>query len=834
MEEMEEMEEAEGMEEPATDDAVDSDELRPDGQIVQIPADAILSQAWIDYAMSVIIGRAIPDARDGLKPVHRRILFAMRDLGNVWNRPHKKSARIVGDVIGKYHPHGDTAVYDAMVRMAQPFAMLHPLVDGQGNFGSVDGDAAAAMRYTESRMTKLAGEYLADIERDTVDMRDNYDNTMKEPAVLPSRIPNLLVNGGSGIAVGLATNIPPHNLREVMDACVAVLDDPSIGTSGIMKLITGPDLPTGGVVYAENFEEIYDTGRGSFRIRGRVDIEDNHKRTLLVIREIPYEVRKEALVERIAALVTEEKIVGIHDVRDESNRDGIRVVIELKRGTVAEIVMNQLFKFTQLETSFGVNLCAISGGAPQVLSVKEALSVFLEHRREVVIRRSRHELAELKSKMHILSAVRKALDKLDATISAIRESKTKDDAVRALRSLLDVDTKQAEAILSMRLHKLTGMEREALTASIAECAERMAFLRSVLHSEDVLKKVIRDELLEVRNAYGVDRRTVVLDNVPKEISIEDLIEDEEVVITVSRHGYLKRTPVSAYREQKRAGKGTKSVSGKDDDFVVEMITGTSKKFLLFFTDRGRLFVKKAYEIPQGGRTSRGSHVNNILNLLEGEGIATILSSESLEADDVFLTFVTKSGKVKRSALSLYRNVNSSGIIALGIAEDDSIVDVVKVMEGQTLMLMSANGKCIRFPVADVRPMGRSAAGVIGMSLSKGDRVISATPMDKDEQSPVLTVTRRGMGKRTKASEYRIQSRGGKGLLNMKVTQKTGPVFRTVMVDDETQAVLLTSEDKMIRFRVGEIRDTGRVTSGVFLVRMETKGGEVVAFDILAE
>lgn len=801
----------------------------------QISIEKELRKSYLEYSLSVIIGRAIPDARDGLKPVHRRIMFAQSELSNHYNRAHKKSARIVGDVIGKYHPHGDSAVYDALVRLAQEFSMRDPLIDGQGNFGSIDGDAAAAMRYTEVRMSRLAGEFLADLDKETVDFRPNYDNTLEEPVVLPTKVPNLLLNGSSGIAVGMATNIPPHNLGELCDALQHQLEHPHCGVDDLMDFVKGPDFPTSGFVYAgKGLYDAYHTGRGTVKIRGRVEIEDRKKGAQsVVIREIPYGLNKSSLVEKIAALVNDHKIDGVSDLRDESDRTGIRVVIDLKRGVIPEIVINALYKFTPLEMSFGINMLAVVDNRPLLLNLKTALTCFIDHRREVIIRRTRYDLAKAEARAHVLEGLRIAIDNIDAVISLIRASANPEEAKLGLMSTFTLSEIQAKAILEMRLQRLTGLQREELLNEYKDLLQKIEFYKSILGNTEVLRGEMQRELREIRETFATPRRTEVVTEALTGIDIEDLIPDEEVVITLSRRGYMKRTNLENYQQQRRGGKGIAGLHTSDDDFVQEFLTTTNHQFLCLFTNKGRMHQLKVHQVPEGSRTAKGVHINNLLPLEEGEWVTTILAVREF-AEDKFFFFVTKRGMVKRSAAALYGRCRKTGLMAVGLREGDELVLVRPIRDNSHIALVTAEGIAIRFSCRDVRPMGRVATGVKGIALRRHDCVVAGVILkDVDQTTEIMSISANGYGKRTRVDLYRLQTRGGKGIINFKVTSKTGPVVGAMPVHDNDGLVLLTSSNKIVRIGVDEVRSKGRATMGVLLVRME-EGGRVVGFDRVDE
>lgn len=793
-----------------------------------------LKKSYLEYSLSVIVGRAIPDVRDGLKPVHRRVLFAMHELGNHYNRAYKKSARVVGDVIGKYHPHGDSAVYDALVRLAQEFSMRDPLVDGQGNFGSIDGDAAAAMRYTEVRLTRLAGEFLADIDKQTVDFRPNYDNSLEEPAVFPSRIPGLLLNGTSGIAVGMATNIPPHNLGELCDALLLLIKNygkKEVGLDELMACIPGPDFPTGGTLHnLKGLDEAYARGRGSIKIRGVVEIEERKKGgESLVIREIPYGVNKSAMVEKIAHLVGEKKIEGISDLRDESDRHGIRVVMDLRKGVVPEIIINALYKFTPLETSFGINMLAIDGNRPVLMGLKDILVRFLEHRQEVILRRTRYDLRKAEERAHILEGLCIALDNIDEVVKIIRASKTPAEAAVTLEERFGLSERQSKAILEMRLQRLTNMEMEKILEERRELLKVIEYLRSILEDPEVLRGVIRDETKEVRRIFATPRRTIIKGEI-EDILIEDLIPDEEMVITLSRRGYIKRTSIDNYRQQKRGGHGVAGVQTYDDDYVQIFLSTTNHQNLLLCTNRGKMLLTKVHQIPEGSRTARGAHIANLLPLEADEFVIAGLTIRDF-SDSRFLLFVTKRGMVKRTATELYRSCRSNGIRAVNLQDGDELLVVKEVSAEDEILLATEQGLAIRFKCSDVRPVGRVASGVRGITLRGGDQVAAGVIIDGDGRREVLTVAAGGYGKRTSIDYYRPQSRGGLGVINMKVTPKTGRVVGAVMAREDDEIIMLTSQNKIIRLKVADISTVGRAAQGVILVRLE-EGGEVIGFDLV--
>ncbi|WP_029457014.1 DNA gyrase subunit A [Solidesulfovibrio alcoholivorans] len=790
-----------------------------------------LKKSYLEYSLSVIIGRAIPDVRDGLKPVHRRILYAMHELSNTFNRPYKKSARVVGDVIGKYHPHGDQSVYDALVRMAQDFSMRDPIVDGQGNFGSIDGDAAAAMRYTEVRMSRLAGEFLADIEKETVGFRPNYDNSLNEPEVLPTKVPNLLLNGSSGIAVGMATNIPPHNLGELCDGLLHQLDNPHCDIKEIIGLVKGPDFPTGASIYGgKGLIEAYTTGRGSIKIRGKVEIEDRKKDLqAIVIREIPYALNKSSLVEKIAALINDHRIEGVSDLRDESDRRGIRIVLDLKKGTIPDIVINALYKYTPLETSFGINMLVVADNRPALLNLQQVLEHFLSHRREVVLRRTAFDLRKSEERAHILEGLRIALDNIDEVVSIIRASKNAVEARERLMERFGLSERQAQAILDMRLQRLTNLERQKLIDEYNELIKLIEYLRSILENEEVLRGVIRDEITEIKERYATPRKTEVLEDL-EGINILDLIPDEDVVITLSRRGYIKRTKIDNYQQQKRGGKGVAGVSTSGDDFVQSFCATTNHQQLLLFTNLGRMFMLPVHQIPEGQRTAKGAHIANLLPMDKEEFVATALAIREFSFERYFL-FVTRRGMVKRSCTDLYKNCRSTGIIAVTLKEGDELLTVKEIDDKAEVLLATNQGLSNRFHISGIRPTGRAAAGVKGIALKGTDRVAAGVIMTGNGRDEVLTISANGYGKRTSVEHYPVRNRGGMGVINMRVTPKTGQVIGAVMVSPEDEMLLLTSANKIIRLSVSGISSVGRATQGVMLVRMEDDV-TVTGFDLV--
>ena len=801
-------------------------------QKVPVYIEEEMRESFMAYAMSVIISRALPDARDGLKPVHRRVLYAMYDASNTSDKPYKKSARLVGDIMGKYHPHGDTAIYDTIVRMAQDFNLRYPLVDGQGNFGSIDGDNPAAMRYTEIRMTPLAEEMLADIEKETVDFIANYDDSLKEPAVLPSKIPNLLINGSAGIAVGMATNIPPHNLTEVIDALIAMIANPEITIKQLMRHIPGPDFPTGGFIHGrEPIIQAYHEGKGVVQMRGKAFTE-TVKRTgkeQIIISEIPYMVNKKRLIEQIAELVNDKKIEGIGDLRDESDRDGMRIVIELKRDAVAEIIINQLHKHTQLQDSFGMNMLAIVDGKPKLLNLKEALKCFLDHRKEVVTRRTAYDLRKAEDRLHILEGYRIALDNLDAVITLIRNSQDPKMAKEGLMSHFALSEVQAQAILDLRLQRLTGLERDKIMEEHSETVELIAQLRAILADEKEIYKIIVDELQQIKKQYGDQRRTQIVER-SEDISIEDMIVDEDMAVTISHDGYIKRNPVSLYRAQRRGGKGKIGTTTKEEDFVEYLFIASMHSYILFFTTIGKVYWIKVHELPQASRAARGKPIVNLLNLEAGERVSAFLSVKEFQ-EGRYVVFATKNGLIKKTELMAYANPRASGIRAIGLEDADEVIGVRLTDGQQEIILSTAEGQSIRFKEEQVRATGRGTFGVVGMKLDQGDKVVSMEILTLGFN--ILTVSEGGYGKRTEMDEYRLQSRGGKGIITMKTTDKTGRVVGVQQVTEDDQLMLISNKGKIIRMRIKDIRIIGRNTQGVRLIELE-EGERVVSLARLAE
>jgi len=787
-----------------------SDLFENSDNVQEILIEDSMKSSYLDYSMSVIVGRALPDARDGLKPVHRRILYAMEDLHLSHRAAYKKSARIVGDVIGKYHPHGDNSVYDALVRMAQDFSMQAPLVDGQGNFGSVDGDNAAAMRYTEARMTKIAEELLSDLDKDTVDFVPNYDDSMREPDVLPARVPNLLLNGSSGIAVGMATNIPPHRLDELIEALILRIDDPEVGIEDVMKIVKGPDFPTGGIIFGKKgITEAYTTGRGRIKVRAKTHIEETRTKEIIIIDELPFQVNKARLIENIANLVRDKNVEGISEIRDESDRDGMRVVIELKRDAMSEIVLNNLFKQTQMQVTFGIIMLAINNKEPKVFKLLELFDLFLKHRKTVVIRRTIFDLEKARARAHILEGLKIAVDNIDEVIKIIRASSDDADASENLMSRFKLS------------ESLTGLAIEKIETELAELLKIIAELESILKSEDKINVIIREELVEIGDKYSTPRRTEIVDDYD-DIDIEDLIPNEPMVVTITHCGYIKRVPVKLYEKQHRGGKGKTAVTTYDDDFIESFFTSNTHDTLMFITDRGQLYWLKVYRIPEGSRTAKGKAVVNLINLQKDEKIMAIIPTTDFE-DDKGLVFFTKNGVVKRTNLSEYANIRSNGVRAINLDESDAIVgaSIVKP-DTKWLFVATKKGLCIRFKVEDAREIGRVARGVTAIKFKKeGDYVCGAITIENEEDE-LLMLSEKGLGKRTSASEYREQNRAGKGVISMKLTAKTGDVVGVVAVEEDKDLMCLTSVGKMIRVDMEQIRKAGRNTSGVKVVTVEKK------------
>ncbi len=834
-------------------------------EVIPITIEEEMKQSYMEYAMSVIVGRALPDVRDGLKPVHRRVLFAMSVLGNDWNKAYKKSARIVGDVIGKYHPHGDTAVYDTIVRMAQPFSLRYMLVDGQGNFGSVDGDSAAAMRYTEVRMSKIAHELLADLDKETVDFVANYDESEYEPTVFPSRIPNLLINGSAGIAVGLATNIPPHNIKEVINACLALVDNPEIDIAGLMEHIPGPDFPTAAMINgSRGIHEAYYTGRGRIYLRARsnIEIDEVKDKQTIIISELPYQVNKANLLEKIAELVKDKKVEGITELRDESDKDGLRVVIELRRGEVGEVILNNLYQYTQLENVFGINMVALVDGQPKLLNLKQMLEAFIRHRREVVTRRTIFDLRKARERGHILEGLAVALANIDEVIALIKASSNPAEAKAGLMArswqpgvvtdmlaradsdmsrpeglaaefgLVDggyrLSDAQAQAILDLRLHRLTGLEQDKITAEYKDILDRIADLLDILSNPERLMRVIRDELVEILEQYGDERRTEIVEE-RLNLTLEDLISEEDVVVTLSHTGYVKAQPLSMYRAQKRGGKGKAAASVKNEDFIDKLFVANTHDTILCFSSRGKLYWKKVYELPQAGRTARGKPIVNLLPLEEGERINAVLPIREYE-EDKFIFMATSNGVVKKTPLKDFSRPRANGIIALELVGDNCLVGVDITDGNNDVMLLSSSGKAIRFNENDVRAMGRTARGVKGIKLGPAHRVISLIKVDVGD---VLTVTEKGYGKRTAIEDYPVHGRGGQGVISIQTSDRNGEVVGATQVGADDELMLISDSGTLVRTRVGEISVMGRNTQGVRLIRL-SEGESLIGIEKVDE
>ncbi len=822
-------------------------------ELLSVTLEEEMRQSYLDYAMSVIVGRALPDVRDGLKPVHRRVLYAMRELGNDFNKPYKKSARVVGDVIGKYHPHGDSAVYDTIVRMAQPFSMRYMLVDGQGNFGSVDGDAPAAMRYTEVRMAKIAHELLADIDKETVDFVENYDGSEREPSVMPTRVPNLLVNGSSGIAVGMATNIPPHNLNEVINASLALIEDPTIDVPGLMEHLPGPDFPTAGIINgAQGIYSAYRTGRGRVYIRAKVEIEamDSKGRERIVVTELPYQVNKARLIEKIADLVREKRLEGISELRDESDKDGMRVVIELKRGEISDVILNNLYKQTPLQSVFGINMVALHDGQPKLMNLKQVLEAFLAHRREVVTRRTIYELRKARDRAHVLEGQTVALANIDAVIELIKKSPSPADAKAALianpwapgavTDMLaragETDTRpdgledgyglvdgqyrlspvQAQSILDLRLHKLTGLEQEKIVNEYKDILDKIQVFSNILADPDMLIHVIREELVELRDAFGDERRTEIVQD-HSDLSVEDLIPEEDVVVTLSHGGYVKAQPIGDYQAQRRGGRGRSAAKVKDEDFIDKLFVANTHDTILCFSSRGKLYWLKVYQVPQASHSARGKPIVNLLPLEPEERISTVLPIREFDADS-FVFMATSGGTVKKTPLSQFSRPRASGIIAIDLRNGDTLVNAAITDGEQDILLVASSGKGIRFKESDVRPMGRGAAGVRGIKLASGHEVIALAIVD---EGMVLTATENGYGKRTEIGEFPVQGRGGQGVIAIQTTERNGRTVGAVQVREDDEIMLISSSGTLVRTPVADISVMGRNTQGVRLIRVES-------------
>lgn len=797
-------------------------------KIVPITIEDEMKSSYIDYSMSVIVSRALPDVRDGLKPVHRRVLYGMSDLGMLHNRNYKKSARIVGEVLGKYHPHGDSAVYDSIVRMVQDFSLRYPLVDGQGNFGSIDGDSAAAMRYTEVRMQRIAEELLTDINKDTVDFQENFDDTLTEPTVLPAMLPNLLLNGASGIAVGMATNMAPHNLNEVIDGTIAVIDNPEIEVKELMEHITAPDFPTGGIIYGyEGVKEAYKTGRGKITMRARANVEElRGNREQIVVTEIPYQVNKSTLIEKIASLVQNEKITDIGEIRDESDREGLRIVIILKRNANAGVVLNQLFKYTQMQQTFGVINLALVKGRPKVMPLKELIEHFIEHRIEVIIRRTIYDLDQAEARAHILEGLKIALDNLDEVIKTIRASNNPQEANKELRVKFALTDIQAKAILDMRLQKLTGLEREKVDQEYRDIVDKIADFRETLSSREKQNRIIKDELVQLKDRYGDERRTQIVYSAD-DFSIEDMIADEDVVVTISNKGFIKRMPVSGYRRQRRGGKGMKGTTTKDDEYVEHLFVATNHNYILFFTEKGNCYWLKVYEIPEGSRLARGRAIVNLIDIEKDDSIKTFVPVKTLEDEEYinnhFIIMATKQGQVKKTTLEAYSRPRRDGIIAINIREDDSLLGAALTDGDSNVILANKKGRAIRFHEEEVRDMGRNTTGVRGMSLGKDNELVDMVVIKNTHEATVLAISENGYGKRSMVDDYREQSRGGKGVITLKVTPKTGNLIALKEVSDKDDLMVITERGKIIRMQCKGIRTMGRNTQGVRIMRLDDDG-----------
>ena len=782
--------------------------------IVETTLEEEMKDSYIDYAMSVIAGRALPNVKDGLKPVHRRILYAMNQMGLTHDKPTRKSARVVGEVLGKYHPHGDAAVYDTLVRMVQDFSLRYPLVTGQGNFGSVDGDSPAAMRYTEARMASITHELLSDIEKETVEFVPNFDGSLQEPLVLPAKLPNLLINGSSGIAVGMATNIPPHNLREVAEALIMIIDNPDVSTKRLMKVVKAPDFPTGGLIYGRSgIEKAYRTGKGKLVLRGRTRIDEKNGVRRIVITEIPYQVNKAKLIEDIATLVRGKHIEGISDLRDESDREGMRIVVELHRDSVPEIVLNQLFKHTNLQTTFGIIMLALVDGEPKILMLKQILQEYINHRVEVIRKRTEYDLKKARERAHILEGLLIALDNIDEVIRIIRQSQKVEEAREALQSRFNLTEKQARAILDMRLQRLVGLEREKIKEELTLTLERIEALEKILASRQAILDVIKEELLELAENFGDERRSEIVEE-QIELTMEDLIPEEDVVVTITRGGYIKKTPIDVYRRQKRGGKGVVGIETKEEDIVEHLFITSTHDYILFFTDKGKIYWLKAYDVPTSSRTARGKPIVNLLKL-QDESITAAVSVKEFPEDE-YLVMITKNGMIKKTALSEYGNPRPSGIIAITL-KDDELVTVIRTDGNQEVFIATAKGKAILFHEGDVRCMGRSAMGVKGISLRKNDSVVGMITVS---EGTVLTVSELGYAKRTLFDEYSVQHRGGKGVIAMKINQRTGDIAGMRAVKDTDEALMISQQGKLIRIPVKGIRIMGRATQGVIAMTLD--------------
>ena len=801
-----------------------------DGKIIQRDIESEMKTSYIDYAMSVIVSRALPDVRDGLKPVHRRILYAMYEDGITSDKPYRKCANTVGSVLGRYHPHGDSSVYDAMVRMAQDFSLRYPLIDGHGNFGSIDGDGAAAMRYTEARMAKIAEVMLTDIEKNTVDFMPNYDDRLQEPQVLPSKIPTLLINGSSGIAVGMATNIPPHNLREVVDGIIKIIDEDDVSDEDLMKIIKGPDFPTEGVILGmEGIKEAYSTGRGKITVRAEAEIEEmSGNKQRIIVSSLPYQVNKAKLVENIAALARDKRIEGISDLRDESDRnDKVRVVIELKRDANAQVVLNQLYKYTQMQDTFGIIMLALVDGEPKVLTLRQCLDHYIAHRKEVILRRTQFDLDKALARAHILEGLKVALDNIDEVINIIRSSY--DDAKERLMERFGLTDIQAQAILDMRLKTLSGLQREKIEEEYNELMKLIAHLRDILNSERLVFDIIKEELLEIKQKYGDDRKTKIV-AAEGEFNVEDLIKDEQTVVALTHFGYIKRMPVDTYKSQKRGGKGITGISTREEDFVKQIFTASTHDTILFFSNKGKLYKLRGYEIPEAGRTAKGTAIVNLLRLDNGEKISAVIPLSNF-AEGKYLLMATKNGLIKKTSLNEYDSNKKTGLLAITLKEDDELIEV-RLTDGEdNVVLVTSKGMCITFDEKDVRPVGRIAQGVLGIRLDSDDAVIGMESVIGGNNATLLAITENGFGKRTELEEYRVQNRGGKGVITYKITPKTGNIVGIRIANGDEDVMMITDKGTIIRLNVSEISVLGRSTQGVTLMRTND-GGKVVSIEII--
>ena len=813
-------------------DANDSIAQQRIGEVRPTDIHEEMRRSYLDYAMSVIIGRALPDARDGLKPVHRRVLYAMHEMGLTYNRPYRKAARVVGDVLGKYHPHGDTAVYDTIVRLVQDFSMRYPLIDGQGNFGSVDGDAPAAMRYTEVRLARLAQEMLRDIDKETVDFAPNYDGSTEEPSLLPTVLPNLLVNGSSGIAVGMATNIPPHNLGEVVDATILQLEEPEVPTDRLMEVLPGPDFPTAGYIHGrQGILDAYRTGRGLIQMRAKAVVEKGRAgRESIVVTELPYQVNKAKLVERIAELIRDRKLEGVADLRDESDREGMRVVLDLKKDEPALPILNSLYKHTAMQSTFGVIMLALVGNQPRILTLKETLASFIEHRKVVVIRRTQYDLRQAEARAHILEGYRIALDHLDAVIALIRRSRSVDEARTGLIGQFGMSEIQAQAVLDLRLQRLTQLERQKIQDEYQETIQLIAKLQAILGNEALVRQIIKDELIALKEEYGDPRRTQILDETA-EISFEDMVADEEMVVTISHGGYIKRSPLAVYRAQRRGGKGMAGMATKEEDYVEYLFVATTHSYILLFTSLGRVHWLKVHEVPQLGRAAKGKALVNFLQVQPGESVTAMIPIRQFEVDK-YLLMATRRGVVKKTELAAYANPRAGGIIGLTLDEADALIGVRLTAGQDEVFLATRLGMAIRFAEEEARPIGRAGRGVIGIDLEEGDEVVAVEVVRPG--SSILTVNERGYGKRTALEEYRLQGRGGKGIINVRVTDKNGPVVGVLQVQEQDQVMMISQEGKVNRFRVREISVIGRATQGVRLQGLEAADRVAAVTSLVAD